>query len=76
MGRKKPPAGGFYIDLLIDGWLGPTRTDEKVFNTTVENSVENRECILVSDLFTYNLALCTGAGAGTLVARRPGTERG
>jgi hypothetical protein len=48
---------------------------KKVFNTRVENSVENRECILVSDLFTYALALCTGAGAGTLVGRRPGTER-
>ncbi len=47
-----------------------------VFNTTVGNSVENRESILASDLFAYALALCTGAGAGTLVGRRPGAERG
>jgi hypothetical protein len=58
---------------LIDGWLGPSGTDKKVFNTTV---VENRESILVSDLFAYALALCTRAGAGTLVVRRPGAERG
>jgi hypothetical protein len=48
---------------------------KEVFKTTVENSVENREGILVSDLFADALALCTGAGAGTLVGRRPGAER-
>jgi len=30
---------------------------KEVFNTTVENSVENREGILVSDLFADALAL-------------------
>ncbi len=62
---------------MIDGWLGPSGTDKKRFLTrTAVNSVENRESILVSDLFADALALCTGAGAGTLVARRPGAERG
>jgi hypothetical protein len=49
---------------------------KKVFNTKVENSMENRGSILVSDLFAYALALFTGAGAGTLVVRRPRAERG
>jgi hypothetical protein len=44
---------------------------KKVFNTTVGNSVENREGILVVDLLAAALAFCTGAGAGALVARRP-----
>jgi hypothetical protein len=48
---------------------------ETVFNTTVGNSVENRESILVSDLLAEALALCTAASAGTFVAGRPGAER-
>jgi hypothetical protein len=39
----------------------------KVFNTTVENSVEKHESIPVSDSDKYGSALCTGASAGTFV---------
>jgi hypothetical protein len=57
------------------GGFGLLGLMKKVFNTTVGNSVENRESILVSDLLADALALCTAAGAGTLVERRPGAER-
>jgi hypothetical protein len=39
----------------------------KVFNTTVENSVEKRDGISVSDSARDGSAFCTGASAGTLV---------
>jgi hypothetical protein len=43
---------------------------EKVFNTSVENSVEKRGSIFVSDSEGDGSALCTGASAGTLVVLR------
>jgi hypothetical protein len=41
----------------------------KVFNTTVENSVEKRGSILVSDSASDGSPLCTGVSAGTVVLR-------
>jgi hypothetical protein len=41
----------------------------KVFNTTVDNSVEKRGSIVVSDSAKAASALCTGASAGTFVVR-------
>ncbi|MGC2542972.1 MAG: hypothetical protein WA372_17355, partial [Candidatus Sulfotelmatobacter sp.] len=38
---------------------------QKVFNTTVENTVEKRRCIFVSDSASDGSAFCTGASAGT-----------
>jgi hypothetical protein len=40
---------------------------EKVFNTTVDNTVEKYECILLNALLTGASAFCTEAGAGTSV---------
>ena len=65
------------MDRWIGGSMGGFRLlglIKKVFNTTVGNSVENPEGILVSDLLAAALAFCTGAGAGTLVARCPRAE--
>jgi hypothetical protein len=45
--------------------LYPVR--KKVFNTTVDNSVEKPDRIAVSDSARDGSALCTGAGAGTFV---------
>ena len=39
----------------------------KVFNTTVENSVEKHDSIFVSDSAGDGSAFCTGASAGTFV---------
>ena len=57
---------------MAQAWDG----QEKFLTHRAGNSVENRKTILVSDLVADTLALCTGAGAGTFVARRPGGERG
>jgi hypothetical protein len=66
---KPPLAGGFSccgfvaFELLrdIDGRVA------KVFNTTVDNAVEKRGSILVSDAARDGSAFCTGASAGTFV---------
>jgi hypothetical protein len=52
----------------LDLELYPER--KKVFNTTVDNSVEKPDRIAVSDSARDSSALCTGAGAGTFVVRR------
>ncbi|MFY9741594.1 MAG: hypothetical protein WAK21_06300, partial [Candidatus Sulfotelmatobacter sp.] len=39
----------------------------KVFNTTVDNPVEKRGAIIVSNSARDGSAFCTGASAGTLV---------
>src|ERR1700730_5066430 len=77
-GTKKAACWAAFV--LISGWLGGVARafwdwEKKVFKRRVDNSVGNRESILLSDLFADALALCTGAGAGRLVARRPGAER-
>jgi hypothetical protein len=46
------------------------RVRKKVFNTTVDNSVEKPDRIAVSDSARDSSALCTGAGAGTFVVRK------
>ena len=43
----------------------------KVFNTTVENSVEKHSSIFVSDSARDGSAFCTGASAGTFVVLPP-----
>jgi hypothetical protein len=45
---------------------------KKVFNTTVENTVDKCGCILVSDSSINSSALCTGARAGTFVVFEEG----
>src|ERR1700726_2601245 len=52
---------------LRAAFLRAASRGEKVFNTTVENSVEKHECIFVSDATRDGSAFCTGASAGTLV---------
>jgi hypothetical protein len=44
---------------------------EEVFNTIVENSVEKRESIFVSDSARDGSAFCTGASAGTFAMQPP-----
>jgi hypothetical protein len=41
--------------------------EQKVFNTTVENSVEKHRSIFVSDSAENGSAFCTAARAGTFV---------
>ena len=50
--------------------LESDRVRKKVFNTTVDNSVEKPDRIAVSDSARDSSALCTGAGAGTFVVRK------
>jgi hypothetical protein len=49
--------GGFFVEAQ----------ETKVFNTTVDNSVEKLGSIVVSDSAGNVSAFCTGASAGTLV---------
>jgi hypothetical protein len=58
-------AGSFERAVLADGFRF-ART-KKVFNTTVDNTVEKGDCIFVSDSGREGSTLCTGAGAGTFV---------
>ena len=48
-------------------YSGGERNPLEVFNIFVENLVEKRHSISVSDSPGVGSALCTGAGAGTLV---------
>jgi hypothetical protein len=56
---KAAVKGGFFIEAR----------ETKVFNTTVDNSVEKLGSIVVSDSSGNGSAFCTGASAGTLVLR-------
>jgi hypothetical protein len=49
--------------------------ETKVFNTTVDNSVEKLGGIVVSDSPGIVSAFCTGASAGTLVTLDAGAAR-
>jgi hypothetical protein len=61
--RAAPFAGRlFSLAFLLE--KGASR---KVFNTSVENSVEKHDGISVSDSAENGSAFCTGAGAGTFV---------
>src|SRR5215467_9503904 len=61
---KQPPArAAFFTTDCVRSIL---RTE--VFNTFVENSVEKRLAIVLSDLLRGGSALCTGVSAGTFVA--------
>jgi hypothetical protein len=44
--------------------------EKKVFNTTVDNTVEKPDRIAVSGSARDGSAFCTGAGAGTFVVLR------
>jgi hypothetical protein len=59
---SKPPARGGFLFIATASHL------IRVFNMSVENSVEKAASILVSDSSRYASALCTGARAGTMVA--------
>jgi hypothetical protein len=48
---------------------------EKVFNTIVENSVEKRGSIFVSDSARDGSALCTAVRAGTFVVQMHANQR-
>jgi hypothetical protein len=54
---------------LFAGHL-PTIANKKVFNTTVDKTVEKHGSIFVSDSARIGSALCTDASAGTFVLRR------
>jgi hypothetical protein len=59
---QKPPFAGRLFSLRL-------HANKKVFNTTVDKTVEKYGSIFVSDSARNGSALCTAASAGTFVSQ-------